>query len=270
MPKRTLAPMLKTATSIGAISRSMCATSASTSSLLARVGREAVRLAAVGPDLRDQRRELVGAAPRDAGDEAFAREAACDRAAGGVAGTDDEHRVAYRLHIVPSGVDALSQKARHLRIRVFAPFDDRSRFHQLSHQRRRRQGDRALPGPRRRVRPGPDLPRQGRPAGRQPLARRDHPRAPPRADPARPGDAELPRRARQRRPSLDRARGRSDPRRARRRDRGQRPRHPADVRRRQRDARGRRAAGAVRSARRAHLATPARLRLARGRGAPRR
>jgi hypothetical protein len=89
--------------------------------LLARVGREAVRLAAVGLDLRDQRRELVGAAPRHAGDEPFAREAACDRAAGGVAGADDEDRSSRALvHLVPSGVDAMSQKARHLRIRVWA------------------------------------------------------------------------------------------------------------------------------------------------------
>ena len=41
-------------------------------------------------DLLQPRLELVGVATRDAGDEAFAREAARDRAAGGLAGADDE------------------------------------------------------------------------------------------------------------------------------------------------------------------------------------
>ena len=50
-----------------------------------------MRLAALGLDLRHQRLELVGRAPRDAGDQALAREATRDRAAGGVAGTDHEH-----------------------------------------------------------------------------------------------------------------------------------------------------------------------------------
>ena len=50
-----------------------------------------MRLAAVGADALDERRQLVGLAPRDAGDEAFAREAPRDRPAGGVARADDEH-----------------------------------------------------------------------------------------------------------------------------------------------------------------------------------
>ena len=88
---------------------------------LARVGREAVRFAALVADLRDQRLELVGAAPGDAGDEAFAREAARDRAAGRVAGADDEDR-SSRCRPSRSfwGSTQLSQKARHLRIRVRA------------------------------------------------------------------------------------------------------------------------------------------------------
>ncbi len=69
--------------------------------LLARVGAEAVRRAAVGADLRHERLELVGAAPGDARDIALAREAARDRAAGGVAGADHEYRLCCRLHIVP-------------------------------------------------------------------------------------------------------------------------------------------------------------------------
>ena len=88
--------------------------------LLARVGAEAVRLAAVGADLRDQRLELVGAAPRDAGDEAFAREAARDRAAGRVAGADDEHRLAFCVHAAPRAVWGSThcrRTRRHLRIR---------------------------------------------------------------------------------------------------------------------------------------------------------
>ena len=54
-----------------------------------------MRLAAVAADRRDQRLELVGAAPGDAGDEAFAREAPRDRAAGRIAGADHEHRFPF-------------------------------------------------------------------------------------------------------------------------------------------------------------------------------
>jgi hypothetical protein len=60
--------------------------------LVARVRPEAVRGAAGVADLLQQRLELVGVATRDAGDEAFAREAPRDRAAGGIAGADDESR----------------------------------------------------------------------------------------------------------------------------------------------------------------------------------
>ena len=62
---------------------------------LARVGGEAVRLAALAADRRDQRLELLGGAPGDAGDEAFAGEAAGDRAAGRIAGADHEHRFPF-------------------------------------------------------------------------------------------------------------------------------------------------------------------------------
>ena len=61
-----------------------------------------MRLAALAADLRDQRLELVGGAPGDAGDQALAREAARDRAAGRVAGADHENRFAGRIHVVRS------------------------------------------------------------------------------------------------------------------------------------------------------------------------
>ena len=103
--------MLNTATSIGAISRSMRSTSAIDLVFLARVGREAVRLPALGADALDQRLELVGAAPRDAGDESLAREAARDRAAGGVARADDQHRLGFS-HSHPPHVQVASTPAR--------------------------------------------------------------------------------------------------------------------------------------------------------------
>ena len=81
--------------------------------LLARVGGKAVRLAAFGADRLDQGLELVGSAPRHARDQALAREAARDRAAGRVAGTDDQDRLAFVVHLVSCEVDTLSQKARH-------------------------------------------------------------------------------------------------------------------------------------------------------------
>ena len=66
--------------------------------LVACIGTEAARLAAVGLDAIDQRLQLVGRAPRDAGDEAFARETARDRAAGGVTGADHERGATRRIH----------------------------------------------------------------------------------------------------------------------------------------------------------------------------
>ena len=93
--KRTLAPMLNTATSIGAMSRSMPATS----SLICVSSRASEpKPCAVPPSAlmrSNQRLELVGRATGDAGDEALAREAARDRAAGGVAGADDQDCFAH-------------------------------------------------------------------------------------------------------------------------------------------------------------------------------
>jgi hypothetical protein len=45
---------------------------------------------AIGLDLRDQRLQLVEAAPRDAGGITLARETAGDGAAGGITRADDE------------------------------------------------------------------------------------------------------------------------------------------------------------------------------------
>ena len=53
-------------------------------------------LAALGADRRHQRLELVGRAPGGTGDETFASEATGDRAAGRVAGADDEGGAAIR------------------------------------------------------------------------------------------------------------------------------------------------------------------------------
>ena len=52
---------------------------------------EAARLAAIGMDAIDQRLHLVGGAPRDAGDVALAREAACDRSASRIARADHQN-----------------------------------------------------------------------------------------------------------------------------------------------------------------------------------
>jgi hypothetical protein len=82
-----LPPTLNTATSIGAMSRD-AGDELDHVFFLARVGTEAVRFAAFGPDPLEQRRELVLGAARDAGDEAFARKPAGDGTAGGIAGTD--------------------------------------------------------------------------------------------------------------------------------------------------------------------------------------
>ena len=70
---------------------------------------EGARLAAGGLDRVDERRELVGAAARHAGDVAFAREAPGDRAAGRIAGADHEHsalRVDVRGALRLSGASA--------------------------------------------------------------------------------------------------------------------------------------------------------------------
>ena len=101
MPKRTLAPMLNTATSIGAMSRSIVSTSDDHLLFLARVAAEAVRLAALGADLLDQRRSLSALRRVHAGDVAFAREAPRDGAAGGVAGADDQDCLSI-CHVLPS------------------------------------------------------------------------------------------------------------------------------------------------------------------------
>jgi hypothetical protein len=58
--------------------------------LLARIGAEGAGPAALLLDLPDQRFELVGVAARHAGDIALASEAAGDRPAGRVAGTDHQ------------------------------------------------------------------------------------------------------------------------------------------------------------------------------------
>jgi 2-hydroxychromene-2-carboxylate isomerase len=65
-----------------------------------------VRAAAARADRLDQRLELLGVAPRHAGDEAAGREALRDRAAGRVAGADDErHRGPV---VVRHGVSSLT------------------------------------------------------------------------------------------------------------------------------------------------------------------
>ena len=63
---------------------------------LARVGAEGARLAALALDAGDEGRELVGLAARDAGGEAFAREAPRDGAAGRVARADDKSNLGVR------------------------------------------------------------------------------------------------------------------------------------------------------------------------------
>ncbi len=54
-----------------------------------------MRLAAVGLDLRHQRRELVRLPPRDAGDIALAREAPRNRAAGRIARAHHQDRFLF-------------------------------------------------------------------------------------------------------------------------------------------------------------------------------
>ncbi|MCY1243271.1 hypothetical protein D9M72_562790 [compost metagenome] len=61
--------------------------------LLACIRAKGVRLPSFCLDLRHQWRELVRIAPRHAGDVALTRKPPRDRAAGGIARTDDEHRL---------------------------------------------------------------------------------------------------------------------------------------------------------------------------------
>ena len=81
MGKRTLAPMLKTRTSIAPISRSIRSTSATTSLFDPRVEPECVSLAAFGADRLGQLVHRVGMArpPRHADAKALPREGARDR-----------------------------------------------------------------------------------------------------------------------------------------------------------------------------------------------
>ncbi len=90
MGKRTLAPMLKVATSIGPTSRSIVATSAAISSSLRASEPKAARLAALALDAGHEGSQPIGIAAGDACGEALAREPAGNGAAGGVAGADDE------------------------------------------------------------------------------------------------------------------------------------------------------------------------------------
>ncbi len=92
----TLAPMLKTSTSTGPISRSIRVTRRDHLFFLAGVGAEGDGLAAGGLDLLHQRLQLLGVAAGDAGGVAAGGEAPGDRAAGGVTRADHER---HRIHV---------------------------------------------------------------------------------------------------------------------------------------------------------------------------
>ena len=82
--------------------------------LFSRVTTEGTGAAAVGLDLGDERAELVRRAPDHAGDEALAREALGDRAAGAVTGADDEgNLVGHGVRGRSTGRGPVARSQRH-------------------------------------------------------------------------------------------------------------------------------------------------------------
>lgn len=73
--------------------------------LVARIDAEGPDFMSRALDLHNQRTELVGMPPHRTGDVAFAREAACDRAARRIAGPDHERRFSFDHGVLPLSFD---------------------------------------------------------------------------------------------------------------------------------------------------------------------